>query len=104
VFDSFRELLVARVGVKGFDPKTGEYQSADVPQIMAVIKQIGEIASATTRPGEDPSEHYAAIATAIQQSLLGGNLMEKTLRPLEQMGLEIRPWLEQKYGLTKGTI
>jgi hypothetical protein len=30
--------------------------------------------------------------------------MERTLRPLEQMGLEIRPWLEQKYGLVKGSL
>jgi hypothetical protein len=104
VFDSFRELLVARVGVTGLDPRTGEYQSANIPQVMEVIKEIGEIASATTRPGMDPSEHYASIATAIQQSLLGGNLMERTLRPLEQMGLEIRPWLEQHYKLVEGSL
>lgn len=104
VFDSFRELLVARVGVQGLDPKTGEYKSVDTDQVMQMIKYMGEIAAATTKPGESPSEHYAAIATAVQQSLLGGNLMERTLRPLEQMGLEIRPWLEQKYGLVKGSL
>src|SRR5260221_11921636 len=104
VFDSFRELLVARVGVTGMDPKTGKYTGADVSKVMEVIQEIGNIAAATVPPGKSPSEHYAEIASVIQKSLLGGNLMERTLRPLEQLGVEVRPWLESKYGLVKGSL
>ena len=69
-----------------------------------IIKRVTDVAAATVPMGMSPSEHFKQIQETYLNAIKGGNLMEKTIRPLEREGIQIRPYLERRLGLPSGGL
>jgi hypothetical protein len=73
-------------------------------QAMNVLKEIGDVAAATTPSGMGATEHLQQLNEAVNKAIKGGALLERTLYMFEDAGVQICPFLEKKLGMDPGSI
>ena len=76
----------------------------DQPGAMKQLHAEMNLAAATKKPKETYDEHLNEINLAFSKAVAQGHIMEKNLYMLENAGIKIRPWLEEKMGLEKGSL